>query len=213
MKLKLLIPESQNEIQLQAFQRFIQIDEPNDFDTLDCFYGIDQKAGFEMKAKDVKQLVDVIYSLLNSQPTDLITHFNLNGVKFGFIPSLDDMSYGENSDIIKYINDPKDWHKAMAVLYRPVIKEQFGKYLIEPYQGSDKYAELMKQAPLDVFLSAKVFFYNLLNEFMSCIPRFIREESQHLSAENGERIQQYTDLLEANLIKLKRSLKSLYINV
>lgn len=213
MKLKLLIPDSQNEIKLESFQRFAQIEEPTDQDVLSCFYGIDKEASFEMKAKDVKQLVDAINKLLETNPEDLITHFTLDGVKFGFIPNLDDISYGENNDIISYINDAKQWHKAMAVLFRPVTKEQFGKYLIEDYEGSGKYSEVMKKAPLDAFLSTQVFFYNLLNDFMNCIPAFIREESRQHSAESGEIIRQYTDLLEVELNKLKRSLNSHYINV
>lgn len=213
MKLKLIIPDSQNEIELQSFQKFVQIEEPTDFDVLNCFYGINQKKGFGMKAKDVTELVKNINELLEDNPEDLVTTFKLDGKKFGFIPNLDNMTYGENNDIINYINDPKLWHKLMAVFFRPITQEQFGKYLIEPYEGSDKYSEIMKRAPLDAFLSTKVFFYNLLNDFMTCIPAYIRKESQHLSGESGELIQRYTDLLEEDLTTLRKSLTSHFISV
>lgn len=213
MNLKISIPDNLNEIELQAFQKFVEIEEPSDFDVIRCFFGVDQKAGLQMKAKDVKELVLVINKLLENRPEDLVAHFTLDGVKYGFIPNLDEISYGENNDIISYINDPAQWHKVMAVLYRPIVKEQFGKYLIEPYEGSDKYSEVMKKAPLEAFLSAQVFFYNLLNDFISCIPAFIKKESQHLSGENGERIQQYIDLLEVDLNTLKKSLTNPCISV
>jgi hypothetical protein len=49
-------------------------------------------------------------------------------------------------------------HKAMAVLFRPIKKKQGTKYLIEDYEGSHKYSELMKEIPLDVVMGAMVFF-------------------------------------------------------
>jgi len=136
MNLKVSIPDNINEIKLSSFQKFIKIEDPNDYDILDCFYNIKQVEGFKMNAKDVRELVSTIYTLLNQETKELQTSFVLNGVEYGFIPNLDDITYGENTDIISYINEPKQWHKAMAVLYRPIIKKQFGKYLIEDYEGS-----------------------------------------------------------------------------
>ncbi len=42
-------------------------------------------------------------------------------------------------------------HKAFAVLYRPIKKEDGDKYLIDEYKG-DVYYEAMKHTPLDVVL-------------------------------------------------------------
>lgn len=211
MDLKVNIPESLDDIKLSSFQKFVLIENPSDLDVLECFFGI--KSGLEMKRKDVKYLVNSVLKLLDNPSQDLIINFKLNNTKFGFIPSLDNCTYGEHTNIIEYINKPEHWNKAMAVLYRPVIQEQFGKYLIEKYEGSDKYSQLMLDAPLSVFLSAQVFFWNLTKDFMSCIPAYIRQESQHLTAENGETIQRYTDSLEVDLINLKKHLKSHCINV
>jgi len=213
MNLKVSIPDNVNEIKLSSFQRFIKIEEPTDYDVLDCFYNIKQVEGFKMNAKDVRELVSTIYTLLNQEAKELETSFVLNGVEYGFIPNLDDITYGENTDIISYINEPKQWHKAMAVLYRPIIKKQFGKYLIEDYEGSQKYERQMRDAPLGVFLSAQVFFYDLVKDFMSCIPAFIQKESQHHLAENGELIRQYTDSLEETFTDLKESLNNHSISV
>jgi len=71
----------------------------------------------------------------------------------------------------------------------------------------------MRDAPLGVFLSAQVFFYDLVKDFMSCIPAFIQKESQHHLAENGELIRQYTDLLEETFTDLKESLNNHSISV
>jgi len=102
--------------------------------------------------------------------------FILNGVKYGFIPKLDSITYGENKDLTTYLNDFDNMHKAMAVMYRPITHEQRGKYLIEDYEGSSKYSEIMKNAPLSVVLGATVFFYNLTNGLLKAIPNYLEEE-------------------------------------
>ena len=49
-------------------------------------------------------------------------------------------------------------HKAMAVLYRPTKHQKNNFYLIEDYEGSDKYAEVMKDSPIQAALGSTVFF-------------------------------------------------------
>ena len=49
----------------------------------------------------------------------------------------------------------------MAVLYRPIQYRKGETYHIQRYKGSDHLADIMKDAPLDVFLGVQVFFYNL----------------------------------------------------
>ena len=61
-------------------------------------------------------------------------------------------------------------------MYRPVTHFQKGKYLIESYEGSSKYSEIMKQAPLSVVLGATVFFWNLTNELAKTIPNYLAKE-------------------------------------
>ena len=201
MELKLNIPESLNDLTLEQYQNFLQ-SEKSDKDILKCFYGINNL--FEVKQKDVSELLHAVNVCFKNKPKELIATFKHKGIKFGFIPNLDDISYGENIDLTIYINEPKDLNKAMAVLFRPIVKEQFGKYLIEPYEGSDKYSQLLKDMPLDVVLSAQVFFYNLTNDLLKAIPVYLKEQSQQLSAENGEAIHQYSDLLEENFKKLTK---------
>ena len=84
-----------------------------------------------------------------------------NTVEFGFIPKLDDISFGEYIDLESYLGDWQQMHKAMAVLFRPVYHSKREYYLIDKYEGSDKYSQVMKDMPLSVALGATVFFYRL----------------------------------------------------
>jgi hypothetical protein len=51
------------------------------------------------------------------------------------------------------LKENKDLHKAMAVMFRPIVKTKKEYYEIERYQGSNTYAEVMKSAPLNVVVT------------------------------------------------------------
>ena len=80
--------------------------------------------------------ISINYSTKN---TKFIPTFNLNGVSYGFIPNLDEITYGENKDVTSYINEWGNMHKAMAVLFRPTqTKARTTSIIIEEYEGSHR---------------------------------------------------------------------------
>jgi len=131
----------------------------------------------KMKQQDLNYAVGKITELFKKIP-DLVTKFTLNGIEFGFIPNLNDMSSGEYMDLDGYIIDWEDSHKSLAVLYRPIKQKSGNKYLIEDYEGSDKYSELMLDAPMDVVLSSKVFFWTLGRELLKSTMDSLAESKQ-----------------------------------
>jgi hypothetical protein len=86
-------------------------------------------------------------------------------------------------DLDGYIVDWEDSHRSMAVLYRPIKQKLSNKYLIEDYEGSDKFAEQMLNAPMDVVLSSKVFFWTLGRELLKSTMDFL-EGSKQISSAN-----------------------------
>jgi hypothetical protein len=94
-------------------------------------------------------------------------------------------------------------HKALAVLYRPIIAGKKGFYIIEDYEGSDKYAEIMKDAPVNVALGAVVFFYRLGKKLSGYMMDYLQRQVQEqvkLQPQNkdlersGDGIKVFTDL-------------------
>ena len=88
------------------------------------------------------------------EKTDLVQRFKMTGsdgvtAEFGFIPNLDKMSFGEYIDLESYITDWDNMHKAMAVMYRPIVAGKNHLYEIEPYQGTERWEEVMKDAPVN----------------------------------------------------------------
>ena len=146
-----------------------------------------------------------------------------NGVEvsFGMIPSLDEMTFGEYVDLENFMSDWDNMHKAMAVLYRPITFNKNGKYLIEDYDGSDKYWEVMKDAPVNVALGAMVFFYRLgkkLSKYTMDYLHHQQNQNQPLMQEkdlqrNGDGINQFTLSLEKTYQELIKSQRFHYTSV
>ena len=211
MKIEVNIPENLNDITLGQYQEFLKIEEPTEEDILKVFLGLDLKGLGKFKAADVDKYANHITSLFE-QEQEHVLKFDLKGVQFGFMPNLDEITYGENKDVTAYLNDWQTMHKAMAVLYRPIKQKLGARYIIEDYEGSHKYSETMKQMPLGVVMGAMVFFYNLTNALLKAIPSYLEKQTEKeqmtgaISAENGEAIKKYIHLLKEtseDLMKLQ----------
>jgi len=202
-------PTSLQFVKLQDYQKFTLINNPTNEDLINCILDISKTDLSNMKLMTVDTLTNELNDLFD-QKHEFIKEFTLYGKTFAFIPKLDDITYGENKDITNYINDWGNMHKAMAVMFRPVTKKYGSKYLIEDYQGSGVYSELMKDAPLSVVLGAMVFFYNLTNELLNSIPKYLETQlkdqqmTEAASVKNGEAIANCTVYLKETLQSLKK---------
>lgn len=224
------IPTSIKAIKLRQWQEYAKIldknkgQEDSDFvklKMLNIFCGLDMNKARDLQLSTFDSIIDHINSLFGNIP-DRIHQFTLRGtdnveVTFGLIPNLDKMSYGEFLDLEKYLFDDKELHRAMAVLYRPLITGK-GKdrYLIHKYKGTDELAEVMKDTPIDAVLSSRVFFYRLAKKLSlytmdSTLQQLQEKREKDLdkhSEENGEltnlSIRWHREML-ADLIKLQNS--------
>jgi hypothetical protein len=210
MKVEINKPESLKDITLEQYQKFVAIKEPTNDDLLSIFLNVDLEIINKIKATEIDRLVSHINGLFELEQHHQL-RFNLNGVKYGFIPDLDSITYGENKDITTYLNDWGKMHKAMAVLYRPITLSKGGKYLIEDYEGTRLTSEVMKQMPLSVVMGSMVFFYNLTNALLKAIPNYLEKQTKtqltkgQISGENGEAIKSYIHSLRVTLEDLTRS--------
>jgi len=204
MKLTINIPESLNEVTLKQYQKWLSIADGKELNTflqqkmIEIFCNIPLKQVLQIKAIDINNICEEIKKLFNQEPK-FIDRFNLNNKEFGFIPKLDDITFGEYVDLDTYIADWDLMHKAMSVLFRPITFKKKNQYLIEDYESSDKYN--ITDITLDVVFGSLVFFYNLRNEFQKHILNYLATQEeielpQHLrdSLLNGVGISQSLDL-------------------
>lgn len=214
MKFEVTVPSDINQLTLEQYQEYLRIEEPDNYDIFSVFLGVSKDAIRKIKLSEVKKVSAHLIGLFNVEH-DLQRTFFLDGVEYGFIPSLDDISLGENDDIQAYMQDWDNMHRAMAVLFRPIKTKKKDSYLIEDYEGSSRYADKMRNMPLGVALGATVFFWNLLTDLLNYIPNYIQDQvkSQNLSLKNGEDITEYIHLLKATLPELKKLQNNRFINV
>jgi hypothetical protein len=171
MKANLIVPESLNEITLGQYQKFYKLINNNPDSefvrqkTVSIFCNVEMKDVRQMLLSSIDEVYNGLIELFNAN-TELISMFTINNIEFGLIPNFDDMSAGEFADLDDYNSDVEQWHKCIAVLYRPVTKKLAKFYDIEPYKGTEQYAETMKDTPVAIVLAVQVFFYNLSKELL-----------------------------------------------
>jgi len=182
MKLTLNIPESLSEVTLDQYQQWLKVAEDKELDNflqqkmIEIFCGVTLKQVMLIKAKDIESIVVQISELFNQKDNKFIDRFKYQDQDFGFIPKLDDMTFGEYVDLDTYLADWQLMHKAMAVLYRPITFKKKNQYLIEDYETADKYN--MKQMTLDVVFGSMVFFWNLRNELQNHILSYLANQTE-----------------------------------
>ena len=223
------IPTSLSDIKLGQYQRYIKdvqhlsekenpTKEEIEFSNLkmlECFCGVTMKQAYKLPMTEFTSIISHINELF-SVTHKLHNKFDMidpegNKVTFGFIPKLEDMSMGEFIDLEKYLGDWQQMHKAMAILYRPTKHQKNDFYLIEDYEGSEKYSEVMKDSPIQAALGSTVFFYSLGNELskhlIHSFQKQLKEDldfQKHLE-QNGDGINQYMHSLN----QMSQSLKKL----
>ena len=216
MQIEINVPTSLNEITLEQYQKFLKASEETpegsflDAKMIEIFCGIPLSDSYKLKMSSVQAIVDILTDMLNEKPAH-IDKFSLDGVQYGFIPDLDEMSLGEYVDLDGNASDWQKMHVAMNVLYRPVITSKKGKYNIKEYTADDP--DKMKDMPLGVALGSLFFFYNLglelskhtiLSSSNQAEMEIIQE--QLTSEKNGDGTHQFLVSLEGMLESLKISL-------
>jgi hypothetical protein len=227
------LPATMRDIKLSQWQKYVDVLEKNkdaeltDFlekKLLGIFCGVELKDIDRIGLSVFDSSIEHLSSVLNSKP-ELIRTFKLTGtdgvtVEFGLIPNFDKMSYGEFVDLEKYLFVDKDFHRAMAVMYRPIKFKNKDSYLIHDYKGTEYLADVMRDTPLDVALGARVFFYRLATKLSNFTMAYTLKELQQKqegrtdehSVKSGETIKQYLHSLEKMSEELEKLQNSQYTN-
>ena len=165
MKVNLKIPTSLNEITLGQYQEFSKLENNTEIKPVDIqlkmieiFCNVSDLVVRNMKATDITEICNILNNMFDTEH-QLVNRFKLNGVDYGFIPELDDMTFGEYVDLDTFIGDNDNLHRAANVLFRPIEFKRGDRYTVKDYDSDT--SEVAKDFPLDVVLGAIVFFYRL----------------------------------------------------
>lgn len=119
-------------------------------------------------AKDVEDISDKVIQLLDKLSKESQVYdaniFKVRNTEFGIEPDFENISSGAFADLTEYFGKPESLHKVMAVLCRPIAYKKrswflkITQYELQPYDGTDKYAEIMKGTPAIIALKVNFYF-------------------------------------------------------
>ena len=180
MKLEIIVPESWEEIKLSQYIHYMKALKPYDgaeeFEKIKIekamshFCNIDSETITKLPMENYNGIASWIRDLFDQgQQLQLVKNFVIGDTKYGFMPSMDAMTYGEYLDLSTYSSDMWDnIATIMAILYRPIIREDNEGYEIEIYNGTnDNVVELFQTAlTMDIVWGAIGFFTLLQNDLL-----------------------------------------------
>jgi hypothetical protein len=230
MKIELTIPTSLDEIPLLHYQKFMEVSKNSNDDEftaqkmIQIFCGIELKEVVKIAFNDMVDLVNHFNKLFSEIPK-LKPTFKIKDLELGMIPNFDKITWEEYIELESQFKDFDTFHKAMAVLYRPVIeKNKKNQYLIAPFNNVEEFSDLMKYTPLSVALSSHVFFWNLERELLTATLNYLENQMKKLNksnrmilakkinlANNGDGINQFMQLQRETLQNLMKSSKQNYL--
>ena len=222
MKLEINVPTTLNEIPLKSYQEFLKVQQGSNDEEfvaqkmIQIFCGIELKDIVKMKLTSLNELIIHFKNLFEQKPKFQPT-FKIGSQEFGFITNLEEISFGEYVDLENNLLKWENYHKAMAVMYRPIKMKFKDKYEIIEYTPMAEMHELMKFTPVDIAISSSIFFWNLGSELLTATLTYLERQiktnrktqtslANKLNLENnGVGISQFTHSLKETLQDLTQS--------
>ena len=180
MEVQIKVPTDLNEIPLKHYQDFLRVQRDSTDEEfiaqkmVEIFCGIRLAEVAKIKLTSLNELI-AHFTQLFSQTPKFTPTFNIGDIEFGFIPELEEITFGEYVDLDSHLQSWDNFHKAMAVLYRPIKTRKGEKYDIKDYDPNTDMQELMRFAPLNVCISASLFFWTLESELLQATLNYLEK--------------------------------------
>ena len=181
MEVQINVPSTLNEIPLKHYQDFLNVQKNSSDEEfvaqkmVEIFCGIRLIEVAKIKLTSLNELIAHFTTLFSQVPKFQPT-FKIGDIEFGFIPELEEISFGEYVDLDSHLQSWDNFHKAMSVLYRPIKTRKGDKYDIKDYDPSVDMQELMRFAPLDICIAASLFFWTLESDLLQATLNYLEKE-------------------------------------
>lgn len=180
MKIEVIYPESWADVKYSQYSKYYKVIKPyintDEFEKKSVeaaalhFCNVPAEALYNLPQDVFDKIVTAISNLISTDKQPLVQTFEVENTKYGFIPSLDEIAYGEYLDLVNYFKET--WENIpiiMSILYRPVTKELGKQYTVESYTGTnDARIEMFKHVlTMDIVFGATAFFLDLQKDLLS----------------------------------------------
>ena len=215
--MRIVIPTHASEIKLHEYQQYVKVVESNPnvsqflkHKTIEIFCHVPLKVSAQMTKRNVDDIYNVIMKTIDTDIVQFQQRFDFVGKEFGFIPDFENMTSGEYMDLSEYIKSWDTMHKAMAVLFRPIVLKKGSKYLIDDYTGSETWSSVMLNLPLDKALGAVFFLTSSFKQLSRDTLQYLKEQAENNQefnrslSKSGVGTTQFISALEATSSVLTR---------
>jgi len=176
-KLKFKIPTDWSDIKISQYLEFVNL-EKNKLEHLDLmiqiisiFCDIDPEDVEKVSLTQLNKVGDELMWISEKPMRNFYHSIEIDNVKYGFLPNLNEIKVGEWVDLENYMKSPlPNLHKLMAILYRPITKIDNGvnKYEIEEYNSKNNEERskiFLNEMSIDVAYGAALFFLSFAEEY------------------------------------------------
>ena len=192
---------SWSEVTLEKWLRLADLEEAGASEealgTITELSNIPKKLVKELSIGDVSAIMDRVGLLQHQANSSLKRIIEIEGIEYGFHPSLDRITLGEFADLETFLKMGIQKHlpEVMAILYRPIVEKKNNIYTIEKYDGNIEIrTEVMKRMKAEEVQAALVFFWSFAKELLIALPssltrrlKVTREQLQaKASQKNGD---------------------------
>lgn len=174
MKIKLTIPESYSDISVSQYKAMLDTWEDNKGadavqKVLEVFCGAEKGLVNRIHIEELNKITrELTWLFREPQLTDFYLHqsFVMNGVEYGFVPNMQDLTVGEFADMESYMEGGmyENMQEMLALLYRPIVRKKLKLYEIETYSPSQIKVDAMGECKMDIAIGAVVFFYRIASQ-------------------------------------------------
>jgi|TARA_B100000963_G_scaffold78036_1_gene66083 hypothetical protein len=173
MEVKLIIPETWNDVTIETYQKYIKIQNGKGSDknkiirSIALLCGTTNKIVKAMPYSELLFIMQVIRDLVDAEPDrqnfeKLIT---LENEEYGFIPNMSKITTGEYIDLELFCKEPiENLHIIMSILYRKIKLKRGERYSIENYDPELFKEEVFKKCTMDIALGSLGFFLTTANK-------------------------------------------------
>lgn len=188
----------EDEMTVEQYQRIhlnrVFLEEVRASKLLATYLGISENELKNANKEQVKFVEQIVFNKMTKDINkDMIFTFDYGGKTYGFENDWKKLAWGAWQDLefLSSDNITENIHRILAVLYRPVVKMNGTKYVIEPYDSDtvDERAEAFQKIPIKIWFGASQLFFFISNRYINDIKNTLElQMKQYRLMEMGVKI-------------------------